>query len=140
MAEAKSDILFPGVIAGWATQEEAVAALVGQGEQGSDLTKVIYEAETKAVSLVHCRLFVHRYSATLEKLEAKDGIQYITLKELEVPLKSKLSSSIVEWKKLAEAAKNAPAVADAPVVAPEGDMMMMAAEGDMAKPDEMAMM
>ena len=82
MAEAKSDILFPGVIAGWATKEEAVAALVGQGEQGSGLTKVLYEAETKVVPSVHCRLFVHRYSATLEKLELVDGIQVISLKEL----------------------------------------------------------
>jgi hypothetical protein len=115
MAEAKSDILFPGVIAGWATKEEAVAALAGQGEQGSGLTKVIYEAETKVVSSVHCRLFVHRYSATLEKLELVDGIQVISLKELESPLKSKLSSSIKEWKAKLEALKNAPVVV-APVV------------------------
>jgi hypothetical protein len=138
MAEAKSDILFPGVIAGWATKEEAVAALVGQGEQGSDLTKVIYEAETKVVSSVHCRLFVHRYSATLEKLELVDGIQVITLKELEAPLKSKLSASIKEWKAKAEELKNAPAVAETPVVAEmaKDDMAM----GDMMAADDMAMM
>jgi hypothetical protein len=143
MAEAKSDILFPGVIAGWATKDEAIAALVGQGEQGSDLTKVIYVAKTKVVSSVHCRLFVHRYSATIEKIELEKDIQVITLKELETPLKAKLSTSIKEWKEKAEALKKTPiVVATKPVKEDKGkpDMAMEDKPmGDMAKPDPAAM-
>lgn len=131
MAEGKSEILFPGVIAGWATKEEALAAVEGQGTQGDNLTKVLYEAETKLVSSVHCRLFVHRYSAKVDKLELVDGVQCFTLAELETPLKAKLATSIKEWKEKLEALKNAPPVVEGEMMmAAEGEMMM-AAEGDM---------
>ena len=65
MAKSKSEILFPGVLFGWDTKENALSHLATLGENASNNTvhKVLYQSKTKAVPIAGVHLVVHRYSA-----------------------------------------------------------------------------
>jgi len=97
MATAKAEILFPGVIAGWSSKEDATSYLATLGSEAPNAKKVIYHATTTLYSGAK-NLFGHRYSAKIESLTDTDNINVIELSEVEAPLKAKLSASYAEWK------------------------------------------
>jgi len=112
MATAKANLLFPGVLSGWSSKEDATSHLATLGIEKTSLKRVIYHATTSVTESAK-NLFVHRYSATLESLEEKDNITNIELKEVEAPLKTLLSANYSEWKD-----KVGPALAALTAVAP----------------------
>ena len=74
------NILFPGIVAAWASEEEAVKNSFGTGENGKNpITKVCFTAKTKVHSAIVCREFVYRFNAKVEKQEDKEGVLHITL-------------------------------------------------------------
>ena len=127
IADAKGDILFPGVIAGWATKEEAVKA-IGEYNGKQAAKKVLYKVNTKVASAVVCRFFVNRLSATIDSKTEEDGVTIFELKPKEV-----VASTIAEWQ---EKLKAPPVPAEAPKEEEkpaEGDAP---AEGEGEKPAE----
>jgi hypothetical protein len=59
----KSDILFPGAVIAWTSQENAQKSLEKAGERsGQTCQKVIYKVEATGLEAAHCRFFIHRLS------------------------------------------------------------------------------
>jgi hypothetical protein len=74
------NIMFPGVVAGWASEEEATKNSFGDiSSAKNDIKKVVFTGKTKTFSSVVCREFVYRLNAKVEKQEDKEGVLYITL-------------------------------------------------------------
>lgn len=126
MAESKSDILFPGVIAGWDKKEDAIAHLATLGQNAkAPVQKVIYHTTASMVTGAK-QLFAHRFGATLESFKEEDNINTFELSECAEALRHKLSASYADWKDKVgpalEALKNAgAAVAAAETPAEEGE-------------------
>lgn len=114
-AKAKGDVLFPGVMMGWATKEEAMEHLGSLGHNASgSAKKVIYHANTKVATIGGKALATHRYSAVVDSHETTDNIEMFELTEHEEPLKHKLGTSYADWSsKVEEALKEAAAAAAA---------------------------
>jgi len=72
-------IMFPGVVAGWATEEEALKVFNADLHAKNEVKKVCFHTKTKVVSAVVCRLFAYRFNAKVEKQEDKDGVLHVTL-------------------------------------------------------------
>jgi len=101
LAEAKGELMFPGVVAGWDSKEAAIANMV-KFEEGNlqKLFPIVYSIKTKAVKGVAVRQFVSRMYAKIESAEfGEDGPAVIKLAANE-PEKI---FTIEEWK--AELAK-----------------------------------
>ena len=99
MWKSKSEILFPGVLYGWDTKENAVSYLATLGENTSnDVHRVIYKAKTKAVPIAGVNLVVHRYSAKVASHSLDGNINYIDLQEISKPLKANISTNFTTWK------------------------------------------
>lgn len=96
MGAAKSEIMFPGWISGWATDAEAKK----DWNDDSKGQKVLYKTNAKSHKAVVCRHFIQRLNATIESAEEKDGVFHVVLKEVPLP-----AQTVAEWEK----AKNAPA-------------------------------
>jgi len=59
----KSDIMFPGAVACWTSEENAKKALEKAGERsGQTCQKVLYKVEATGLEAAHCRFFAHRLS------------------------------------------------------------------------------
>jgi len=59
----KSDILFPGAVIAWTSEENAKKAIEKAGERsGQTCQKVIYKVEATGLEAAHCRFFIHRLS------------------------------------------------------------------------------
>ena len=100
MVKSKSEILFPGVLYGWDSKENALsylATLSGENAQ-NDVHRVIYKAKTKAVPIAGVNLVVHRYSAKVGKHSLDGNINFIDLEEISKPLKANVSSNFSTWK------------------------------------------
>jgi hypothetical protein len=125
MATAKSDILFPGVIAGWDSKEDALAhlATLGQHAKGP-VKKVLYHSTASMVTGAK-QLFAHRFGATIESFKDEDNINTFELSECAEALRHKLSASYADWKDKVgpalEALKNAGAAVAAETPAEEGE-------------------
>jgi len=124
------NIMFPGVIAGWASEADATKNSFGDiSSAKNDIKKVVFTGKTKTLTSIVCREFVYRFNAKVEKQEDKEGVLYVTLaddswayKTLE-DWKAKMKAD-VEAKAAEEAAKTAAAGAGAAV-----DKTADAAEG-----------
>ena len=77
--EENGNILFPGVVAAWASEEEATKHGFNELHGKNAVSKVCFHAKTKVHSSVVCREFVYRFNAKVEKQEDKDGVLHITL-------------------------------------------------------------
>jgi len=77
--EENGNILFPGVVAAWASEEEATKHGFNELQGKNAVSKVCFHAKTKVHSAVVCREFVYRFNAKVEKQEDKDGVLHITL-------------------------------------------------------------
>jgi hypothetical protein len=74
------NIMFPGVVAGWASEEDATKNSFGDiSSAKNELKKVVFTGKTKTLSSVVCREFVYRFNAKVEKQEDKEGVLYVTL-------------------------------------------------------------
>ena len=98
MATRKDDILFPGVLKGWETKEDALAYIASLGDVGTG-KRVMYHATTKVV-LACCNLMTYRYSAKVDAFGVKDNVYIFELTEKEIPMKSQLSTYYYEWKQI----------------------------------------
>jgi len=133
------NILFPGWMAGWKSEDEAKTHLASLGEYNGDdsAEKVIISTKTKCASAVVCHLFSQRFnakfkSATLDE-ESKiwtvvvedDPWEYSTLADWKTWYEEYLKKKAEE-----EAAKGMEAAAEGAEMAMEGEMMAeeMAAE------------
>jgi hypothetical protein len=122
------NILFPGIVAAWASEEEATKHSFHDLHGKNEVKKVVFHAKTKVFSAVVCREFVYRFNAKVEKQEDKDGVLHVTLAD-----DSWEHKTLEAWgefkKKMAEEAAAAAAAAAAKA-AEEGTMMAAdAAEG-----------
>lgn len=64
------NILFPGVVAAWASEEEATTNGFQTELHGkNEVKKVLFTTKTKVHSAVVCREFVYRFNAKVEKQE-----------------------------------------------------------------------
>jgi len=82
IAEKKDKIMFPGVMAGWDSEEKALKSIEGfEGKSNQKLTKILYKVKTKVFSAVVCRQFVTRLRATIQTQNEKDGVTYFLLEE-----------------------------------------------------------
>jgi len=125
MAEGKSDILFPGVIAGWSSKEDALSHLATLGQNAkAPVKKVLYHTTANLVTGAK-QLFAHRFGATIEGFKEEDNINTFELTEQAEALRHKLSASYAEWKDKVgpalEALKNAGAAVAAETPAEEGE-------------------
>ena len=126
-------IMFPGIVAGWATEEEAAKTLAGDFHGKNTCHKVHFHGKTKVVSAVVCRVFVYRFMAKVEKQEDKDGVLHVTLAD-----DSWEHKTIEEWNawkvKMEEEAKAAAEAAAAAAAAAGAEKAMEGAEmaADMA--------
>ena len=77
--EENGNILFPGVVAAWASEEEATKHGFNELQGKNAVSRVCFHAKTKVHSAVVCREFVYRFNAKVEKQEDKDGVLHITL-------------------------------------------------------------
>lgn len=78
--EENGNILFPGVVAAWASEEEATKNGFQDELHGkNEVQKVLFSSKTKVHSAVACREFVYRFNAKVEKQEDKDGVLHVTL-------------------------------------------------------------
>ena len=69
-----TEIMFPGVIAGWDSEENARKYLKDAGAHADqNVTKVIYVMTTKSVSAVKCRQFCNRLSGKIESIAEGSG-------------------------------------------------------------------
>jgi hypothetical protein len=58
------NIMFPGIVAGWASEEDATKNSFGDiSSSKNDLKKVVFTGKTKVLSSVVCREFVYRFNA-----------------------------------------------------------------------------
>ena len=73
------NILFPGVVAAWASEEEAVKNSFGEMHGKNEVSKVVFTTKTKVHSAIVCREFVYRFNAKVEKQEDKEGVLHVTL-------------------------------------------------------------
>lgn len=96
MSTNKSDILFPGILKGWESKDNALAYIATLGDELPG-KKVLYHANTKVVSTA-CNLMIYRYSAKVDSIKEENNINVIELTEQSTPLKSKLSTNYSEWK------------------------------------------
>jgi len=119
------NILFPGVLAGWASEEQATKhsfhALHGKNE----VHKVCFHGKTKTFSSVVCREFVYRFNAKVEKQEQKEDVLHITLAD-----DSWQHKTLAAWedykKEMAEKAKAAAEAAAAAAAAAGAEKAMEA--------------
>lgn len=68
LATDKGDIMFPGCVAAWTTEENAKKALEGAGDRGSGCQRVLYKVEAPVLEAVHCRAFATRLSAKFDSM------------------------------------------------------------------------
>jgi len=100
MAKSKSEILFPGVLYGWDTKENALSHLATLGENTNNVVhKVLYKAKAKAAPVAKVHLVVHRYSAKVSSHYLDGNINHIDLSEISKPLKAHVSANFTEWSK-----------------------------------------
>lgn len=136
------NILFPGVVAAWASEEDATKNSFHELHGKNEVKKVCFHAKTKVYSAVVCREFVYRFNAKVEKQEEKDGVLHITLAD-----DSWEHKTLEAWgefkKKMAEEAAAAAAAAAAKAAEDAANKGADAAEGAameaMAAAEEMAM-
>jgi hypothetical protein len=131
------NIMFPGVVAGWASEEEATKnGFHDISSAKNDIKKVVFTGKTKTFSSVVCREFVYRFNAKVEKQEEKEGTLYITLADDSWEYKT-----LADWKakviadaeaKAAEEAAAAAAGAVAPAVDAAEEKVMDAVADDAA--------
>ena len=136
MAEG-DNILFPGWMAGWKSEDEAKTHLTNLGEfNGKDKAeKVIISTKTKCASAVVCHLFSQRFNGKFKSFAKEEGSDTWVLT---VEDDSWEYSTLADWKKWVEeeaAKKAAEAAAAAMEGAKEGEMAAM--EGEMAAEGEM---
>lgn len=132
--EENGNILFPGVVAAWASEEEATKHGFNELHGKNAVSKVCFHGKTKVHSAVVCREFVYRFNAKVEKQEEKDGVLHITLAD-----DSWEHKTLEAWgtfkeemkKKAEEAAKAAAEAAAAMGVDMAADKVEEAAEGAM---------
>ena len=101
--------MFPGVVAGWASEADAIKNSLGEitGAK-NDIKKVVFTGKTKTFSSVVCREFVYRFNAKVEKQEEKEGILYVTLADDSWDYKT-----LADWKAKVEADATALAAEEA---------------------------
>lgn len=73
------NILFPGVVAAWASEEDALKHGFVEHNGKNTIHKVCFHSKTKVHSAVVLREFVYRFNAKVEKQEDKDGVLHVTL-------------------------------------------------------------
>ena len=75
MVTDKAEMMFPGVIGGWDSEENAMKYLKDAGAHADQtVKKVCYVMETKSASAVKCRQWCNRLSGKIESCEEKDGV------------------------------------------------------------------
>ena len=77
LGTAQGAIHFPGLVSGWATREEAHAALnllTNEGKQSTHKT-IIKVSGAKHLKFLTCRLVAHRVNGKVDKHSETDGIQ-----------------------------------------------------------------
>lgn len=132
-------LLFPGWMAGWKSEEEAIAN-IWEVNGKNKVFKVVISTKTKCASAVVCRLFAQRFNSKKKTLEEKDGVWHLAVEDDSWEYKT-----LADWKtKMAEEAEAAAAAAKAAAeaaaamgatdAAAEGEMA--AAEGEMAAAEE----
>jgi hypothetical protein len=92
LIEENESILFPGFMAGWKSEDEAVKG-IWAAESKNKVFKVIISTKTKVASAVVCRLFAQRFNSKKKTLEEKDGIWYLTVEDNSWGYKT-----LAEWK------------------------------------------
>merc|ERR1712086_215467 len=135
MAEG-DNILFPGWMAGWKSEDEAKTALTNLGDFNGDnaAEKVIITTKTKVASAVVLHTFSQRFNGKFKSFVQDEESKIWTLTVEDDPWEY---STLADWKKWVEeeaAKKAAEAEAAAAAAAMGGEMMaaegeMMAAEG-----------
>lgn len=136
MAEG-DNILFPGWMAGWKSEDEAKTHLASLGDFNGDdaAEKVIIATKTKCASAVVCHLFSQRFNAKFKSCTQDEESKIWTLTVEDDPWEY---STLADWKtwyeeylkKKEEEAKNAgmeAAAEGAEMAAAEGEMMAEAA-------------
>jgi hypothetical protein len=131
----KSDILFPGWIEGWTSEQDAadyLKSLDANKNSKENVQKVILKVTgAHVLSYGGNRAIAHRLAATINKVEAKDGVLM-----MEAAGKAPDNRTIAEVAAELLKAKEAPPVTDdANKEAGAGDMGMGEAGGDMAGGD-----
>ena len=91
--------------------------------------KVLFKTNAKACASVVCRHFIQRFGGTIESAENKDGVYFVTLKEVPAA-----AMTVADWEK----AKNAPAAA-APVEGKEEEKKEEEKKEEEKKEDEAPM-
>jgi hypothetical protein len=134
LIEEDGSLLFPGWMAGWKSEEEALKG-IWECNGKNKVHKVVIVTKTKCTEAVVCRLFAQRFNSKKKSFEEKDGIWYLTVEDNGWEYKSLADWKVwveEEAKKVAEAAAAA-AAAKGMEGAAEGEMMAMeaAAEGEM---------
>lgn len=134
LIEEDGSLLFPGWMAGWKSEEEALKG-IWECNGKNKIHKVVIVTKTKCTEAVVCRLFAQRFNSKKKSFEEKDGIWYLTVEDNGWEYKSLADWKVwveEEAKKVAEAAAAA-AAAKGMEGAAEGEMMAMeaAAEGEM---------
>merc|ERR1711990_932828 len=137
MAEG-DNILFPGWMAGWKSEDEAKTHLTNLGEFNGDdaCEKVIIATKTKCASAVVLHLFSQRFNGKFKSFTQDEESKVWTLA---VDDDSWEYSTLADWKTWVEeeAKKKAEAEAAAAAAGAEGAADMAAAEGEMMA-EEMA--
>jgi|TARA_B110001450_G_scaffold146370_1_gene136790 hypothetical protein len=137
MAEG-DNILFPGWMAGWKSEDEAKTHLTNLGEFNGDdsCDKVIITTNTKCASAVVCHLFSQRFNGKLKSFVQDEESKIWTLT---VEDDSWEYSTLADWKTWVEeeAKKKAEAAAAAAMEGAAAEGEMAAAEGEMMA-EEMA--
>merc|ERR1719331_780273 len=133
------NILFPGWMAGWKSEDEAKTHLTNLGEFNGDdaCEKVIIATKTKCASAVVCHLFSQRFNGKFKSAVQDEESKIWTVTVEDDPWEY---STLEDWKKWVEekaaaekAAAEAAAAEAAMGAAAEGEMMAEgAAEGEMA--------
>jgi hypothetical protein len=118
------NILFPGWMAGWKSEDEAVKGIWDGESAKNKIHKVVISTKTKCASAVVCRLFAQRFNSKLKSLEEKEGIWYLTVED--DSWEHKTLAAWEEYKK--KAAEEAAAAAAAAAAAGAEAAVDMAAE------------
>lgn len=103
MVEGKEEIVFPGWLSGWRSEEDAKKNIgTYAGSQAGH--KVLYKINAKVLEAVVCRSFIQRLSAKIDSHEEADGWNVISLTEN--PFKH---TTIADWEKSLGAPAETPA-------------------------------
>jgi len=112
--EEGGSILFPGWIAGWKSEAEALSG-IWENNGKNTVHKVVISTKTKCCSAVVCRLFAQRFNSTKKSLEEKDGVWYLTVEDNSWDYKT-----LAEWKDWVKAEAEKAAAEAAAAKAAEG--------------------